>query len=90
MQATTSERLTQVDGDDLNQVAAMLWSRKGGFNRWIQHTRGCVNRRSVADEAKATDLLHGKPESAYVYKTLLDRKAIKRSSKENTKLRNTR
>ncbi|WP_018076636.1 hypothetical protein [Thiobacillus denitrificans] len=35
----------------------------GGFNRWMQHTRDCVSRRSVADETKTSDLLHGKPES---------------------------
>ena len=28
MHATSSERLTQVDEDDLSQVAAMLWSRR--------------------------------------------------------------
>src|SRR5947207_15507364 len=37
-----------------------------GFNRWKQNTRNCVSRRSVADEATATDLLHGKPEGAHV------------------------
>ena len=37
-----------------------------GFNRWKQHTRNCVSRRSVAGEAKTTDLLHGMPESAHV------------------------
>jgi hypothetical protein len=34
-----------------------------GFNRWMQHTRNCASRRSVANETKTTDLLHGKPES---------------------------
>jgi hypothetical protein len=29
----------------------------------MQHTRDCVSRRSVADEEKTKDLLHGKPES---------------------------
>jgi hypothetical protein len=37
-----------------------------GFNRWMQHTRNCVSRRSVANEAKTEDLLHGKPEGADV------------------------
>ena len=37
-----------------------------GFNRWMQHTRNCVSRRSVADEAKVTDLLHGKSEGTNV------------------------
>jgi hypothetical protein len=38
-----------------------------GFNRSMQHTRICVSRkRSVADETKTTDLLHGNPESAHV------------------------
>jgi len=59
-----------------------------GFNRWMQHTRDCASRRSVAvtcpmssydavyspitpkgvghEEAKTTDLLHGKPEGADV------------------------
>jgi hypothetical protein len=32
----------------------------------MQHTRDCVSRRSVADEAKTKDLLHGKPESVDV------------------------
>ena len=32
-----------------------------GFNRCKQRTRNCVSRRSVADEATATDLLHGDP-----------------------------
>jgi hypothetical protein len=36
------------------------------FNRWMQHTRRCVSRRSVADETKTADLLHGRPESADV------------------------
>jgi hypothetical protein len=27
----------------------------GGFNGSMQHTRGCVSRRSVADEAKTED-----------------------------------
>jgi hypothetical protein len=39
---------------------------EGGFNRWMQHTRNCVSRRSVADETKTSDLLHGKSESADV------------------------
>ncbi|MHB0926260.1 MAG: transposase, partial [Gallionellaceae bacterium] len=30
-----------------------------GFNRSMQHIRICVSRRSVANEAKTTDLLHG-------------------------------
>ena len=34
-----------------------------GFNRSMQHSRDCVGRRSVPDEAKTEDLLHGKPES---------------------------
>jgi hypothetical protein len=34
-----------------------------GLNWSMQHTRNCVSRRSVADEAKTPDLLHGKPES---------------------------
>jgi hypothetical protein len=34
----------------------------GGFNGSMQHTRDCVSRRSVADEAKTEDLLHGKSE----------------------------
>ncbi|MDP1682783.1 MAG: hypothetical protein Q8L39_13555, partial [Burkholderiales bacterium] len=37
-----------------------------GFNRWMQHTRNCISRRSVADEAKTKDLLHGKSEGADV------------------------
>jgi hypothetical protein len=37
-----------------------------GFNRSMQYTRICVSRRSVADEAKTTDLLHGKPKSSNV------------------------
>jgi hypothetical protein len=33
-----------------------------GFNRSMQHTRICVSRRrSVANESKTTDILHGKP-----------------------------
>jgi hypothetical protein len=32
----------------------------------MQHTRNCISRRSVADEAKTEDLLHGKPESVDV------------------------
>ena len=40
--------------------------KTGGFNRWMQHTRDCASRRSVADETKTSDLLHGKPESADV------------------------
>jgi hypothetical protein len=39
---------------------------EGGFNRSMQHTRDCASRRSVADEAKTSDLLHGKPEGANV------------------------
>jgi len=58
---------------------AIVWQRLRGqtrhwmtvcFRPWIQpmtqHTRYCVSRRSVADEATATDLLHGKPEVAHV------------------------
>jgi len=37
-----------------------------GFNRSMQHTRNCVSRRSVANEAKTEDLLHGKSESHHV------------------------
>jgi hypothetical protein len=37
-----------------------------GFNRWMQHTRNCICRRSVANETKAEDLLHGKSEGADV------------------------
>ena len=37
-----------------------------GFNRWMQHTRNCVSARSVADEAKTANLLHGKSESDHV------------------------
>jgi hypothetical protein len=29
----------------------------------MQHTKHCESRRSVANEAKTTDLLHAKPES---------------------------
>ncbi|MDZ4203103.1 MAG: hypothetical protein U1C96_13260 [Gallionella sp.] len=29
-----------------------------GFNRWMQHTRNCVSRRSVANETETTYLLH--------------------------------
>ena len=32
----------------------------------MQHTRICVSRRSVADEAKTADLLHGKSEDVDV------------------------
>jgi hypothetical protein len=45
------------------------WQRTGvgcEFNRSMQHTRYCASRRSVADEAEATDLLHGKPEGHHV------------------------
>jgi hypothetical protein len=31
----------------------------GGFNRSMQHTKNCVGRRSVADEAAETNLLLG-------------------------------
>ncbi|OIQ64907.1 hypothetical protein GALL_535400 [mine drainage metagenome] len=34
----------------------------GGFNRSMQHTKNCVCRRSVADEAASPDLLLGDPE----------------------------
>ncbi|MFZ5582672.1 MAG: hypothetical protein ACOZCK_08435 [Pseudomonadota bacterium] len=30
-----------------------------GFNRSMQHIQSCVSRRSVADEAKTKNLLHG-------------------------------
>jgi hypothetical protein len=36
------------------------------FNWWMQHTKDCASKRSVANEAEATDLLHGKPESSDV------------------------
>ena len=45
---------------------ARLSAAECGFNRWMQHTRDCVSRRSVADETKTPDLLHGKPESSDV------------------------
>jgi hypothetical protein len=32
----------------------------------MQHTKYFVSRRSVADEAKTSNLLHGKPENADV------------------------
>ena len=42
-------------------------SQKGcGFNRWMQHTRDCASRGSVADEVQTTDLLHGRPEGVDV------------------------
>jgi hypothetical protein len=37
-----------------------------GFNRWMQHTRNCVSRRSVANETETTHILHCNPESADV------------------------
>jgi hypothetical protein len=33
-----------------------------GFNWWMQHTRSCVSRRSVADEIQDPDQLLGEPE----------------------------
>src|ERR1700681_3602596 len=38
----------------------------GGFNWSMQHTRRHCGGRSVADEAKTEDLLHGKSESCDV------------------------
>src|SRR6202035_98743 len=37
-----------------------------GFNRSMQHTRRYRSGRSVADEAKATDLLLRQPEDAHL------------------------
>ena len=37
-----------------------------GLNWWMQHTRGYRSRRSVADEAEATDLLLSKPEGTHM------------------------
>jgi hypothetical protein len=51
-----------VHGNNLGDQAAMHCS----FNRSMQHTRICVDRRSVADETKTTDILHGKPEVSHV------------------------
>ena len=51
------------------ETVALALSRAGpnlGFNRWMQHTRNCVSRRSVADETKKTDLLHGEPKGALI------------------------
>ena len=44
---------TAVAAFALEQPALQL-----GFNRSMQHTRNCVSKRSVADEAKTQDLLH--------------------------------
>jgi hypothetical protein len=51
------------------EVVAQKFERpesRGGFNGSMQHTGDCVSRRSVADEAKTEDLLHGKSESVDV------------------------
>jgi hypothetical protein len=37
-----------------------------GFDRWMQQTRDCASRGSVANEAKTSDLLHRKPEGTDV------------------------
>ena len=50
-------------------TAISRWSKAPmglGFNRSMQHTRNCVSRRSVANEAKTKDSLLGKSESANV------------------------
>lgn len=36
------------------------------FNRSLQHTRGCASRGSVANEAKTSNLLHGRSETPHV------------------------
>ena len=34
----------------LEMLEAVALHKVLGFNRWMQHTRNCVSRRSVADE----------------------------------------
>ena len=44
----------------------VLFAWRCAFNRWMQHTDAVKAEGSVADEAKATDLLFGEPEGAHV------------------------
>ncbi len=58
------DRLSLTAGDCLRLVepTGPRTALAGGFNRSMQHTKNCRNRRSVADEVPDANLLHGRPE----------------------------